>query len=118
MVPFLHSLKDVDPPSEACEYDHINWSQAQTQDQPSMGSSQSSPSKEGDKAKSWPWLHFTVQKRPVSGSSGTSLVKRPHLESGSETHPSGKKSAGGTVSASSADARRKRGCGVSTPDVP
>ena len=32
---------------------------------------------------------------------------RPHLESGTETHPSGKKSAGGSVSASSADTRRR-----------
>ena len=27
--PFLHSLKEVIPPSEACLYGHINWSQAQ-----------------------------------------------------------------------------------------
>ena len=58
-----------------------------------------------------PGFHFTVQKRPVPGSSGASLAKRPHLESGTETHPGGKKSAGGSVSASSADARRKRGSG-------
>ena len=46
------------------------------------------------------------------------LDKRPHLESGAETCPSGKKSAGGSVSASSADAMEECGsCGVSTPDV-
>ena len=27
--PFLHSLKEVIPPSEACLYGHINWSPAQ-----------------------------------------------------------------------------------------
>ena len=53
-----------------------------------------------------------MQKRPVTGSSGTSLTKRPHLESRTETHPSCKKSAGGSVSASSADTRRKGGCGA------
>ena len=34
--PFLHSLKDVIPPSKAGLYDHINWSLAQAQ-QSSMG---------------------------------------------------------------------------------
>ena len=40
------------------------------------------------------FLHFTVQKRPmsgtVSGPSGASLAKRPHLECGNEANPSGK----------------------------
>ena len=63
------------------------------------------------------WFHFPVQKRPVPESSGTSLAKRPHFESRIETHPSGKMSAGGSVSASSADARKKGARGVSTPDV-
>ena len=35
------------------------------------------------------------------------LAKRPHLESRIETHPDGKKSAGGSVSASAADGRKK-----------
>ena len=39
----------------------------------------------------------------VPGPSGTSLAKRPHLESGNEAHPNGKKSAGGSVSTSYAD---------------
>ena len=65
----------------------------------------------------WPRFHFTLQKRPVPGSSGASLAKRPHLESGTGTCPGGKKSAGGSASASSADTRRKRTIGVSTPDV-
>ena len=55
----------------------------------------------------------------MSGSSGASLVKRPHLESGADTakrshlesgadtEPGGKNSAGDGVSASSADARKK-----------
>ena len=56
-----------------------------------------------------------VQKRPVSGSvpgsSGPSLAKRTHLETGNEAHPSSKKSADGSVSTSSADTRRKGTCG-------
>ena len=67
------------------------------------------------------WFHFTVQKRPlpgsVSGSSGASLAKRPHLESGNEVHPSGKKSVGGSVSTSFADTRRKGGHGGWCSDV-
>ena len=53
-----------------------------------------------------------MQKRPVSGSSGASLAKRPHLESGNDAHPSGRKSTGGSVTTSSANTRRKGGsCG-------
>ena len=63
------------------------------------------------KTRPWTGFHFMVQKRPVpgsvSGSSGPSLTKRPHLESGNEAHPSGKKSAGGTVSTGSSNIRRK-----------
>ena len=51
------------------------------------------------------------RKGSVPGPSGASLVKRPHLECGNEAHPSGKKSAGGSVSTSSAETRRKGGCG-------
>ena len=40
------------------------------------------------------------------------------MESGNEAHLRGKKSAGGSVSTSSAVTRRKEGMGVSTPDVP
>ena len=61
------------------------------------------------------WFQFTVQKRPMSGSgpgtSGASLPKLPHLESGNEACPSGKKSAGSTVSTSSTESRRKGGHG-------
>ena len=39
------------------------------------------------------------------------------MKSGNEAHRSGKKSAGGSVSTSSAESRRKGGMGVSTPDV-
>ena len=67
-------------------------------------------------------FQFTVQKRPMSGSvprtSGASLPKRPHLESGNEARLSGKKSAVGSVSTSSAESRRKGGMGVGTPDMP
>ena len=110
--PFLHSLKEVIPPSEACLYGHINWSLAQAH---SVGLSQSFPPKRGGKARPWTGFQFTVQKRPMSGSvlgtSGASLPKWPHLESGNEAHLHGKKSTGGTVSTSSTESRRKGGCG-------
>ena len=105
--PFLHSLRDVIPPSEACLYGHINWSLAQAQQQSSMGLSQSFPSKRGSKIRPQTGFHFMVHKRPVPGSSGPSLAKRPYLESGNEAHPSGKKSAGANMSTSSTDIRRK-----------
>ena len=77
-----------------------------------MDLSQSFPSKRCGKARPWTGFQFTVQKRPLSGSvpgtSGASLPKRPHLESGNEVHPSGKKSAGGSISTSFAEAKRKR----------
>ena len=88
------------PPSEACLYGHINWSLAQAQQQFSIILSQSFPSMRGSKARQWPGFHFTVQKRPVLGSSGASLANRPPLETGTKTHPGGKKSAGGSVSGS------------------
>ena len=77
-----------------------------------MGLSQSFPAKVGGNARPWTGSYFTVQKRPVTGSSGPSLVKRPHMESGNEACPSDKKSAGGSVSTSSADTRRKGAHGV------
>ena len=110
-LPFLHSLRDVILPSEACLYGCINWSLAQAQQQSSMGLSQSFPSKRVGKTRSRTGFHFTVQKRPVPGSSGPSLAKWPHVKSGNEAHPSGKKSAGGNVSTSSTDTRKKEVCG-------
>ena len=41
--PFLCSLRDVIPPSEACLHGHIKWSLAQAQQQSSMDLSQSFP---------------------------------------------------------------------------
>ena len=80
----------------------------------SVALSQSFPPKRGGKARPQTRFQFTVQKKPLPGSvpgtSGASLPKRPHLENGNEAHPSGKKSAGGSVSTSSAESR-KGGCG-------
>ena len=68
------------PPSETCLYGCINWSLAQAQ---SLDLSQSFPPKRDRKARPWTGFHFTVQKRPMSGSvpgsNGASLAKRPHL---------------------------------------
>ena len=109
--PFLHGLKDVVPPSEPCLYGHINWSLAQAQQQSSIGLSQSLPPKRGGKTRPLTGFHFNVQKRPLLESNGSCLAKRPHLESETETHPGGKKSAGVSVSANSADTRKKGSCG-------
>ena len=96
------------PSSEVCLYGHINWSLAQAH---SVGLSQSFPPKRSGKARPWTGFQFTVQKKPMSGSvpgtSGASLPKWPHLESGNEAHTSGKKSAGSTVSTSYTESRRK-----------
>ena len=109
-VPFFHSLRDVIPPSEACLYGCINWSLVQAS---SVGLSQSFPPNRDGMARPQTGFHFTVQKRPMSGSvpgtSGASLPKRPHLESGNDAHLSGKKSAGGSVFISSAESSRKGG---------
>ena len=106
------------PATEACLYGHINWSLAQAH---SVGLSQSFPPKRGGKARPQTGFHFTVQKRPMSGSvpgtSGASLPKSPHLESGNEARLSGKKPAGGSVSTSSAETRRMGGMGAGIPDV-
>ena len=77
--PFLHSLREVIPPSEACLYGHIHWYLVQTPHQSSMGLSQSFPPNRGGKARPWTGFHFMVQKRPMPGSSGTSVANRPHL---------------------------------------
>ena len=82
------SLREVIPLGEACLYGHFNWCLAQAH---SVGLSQSLPPKRGSKARPWTGFHFTVQKRPMSGTSGASLPTRPHLESGNEVHPIGKK---------------------------
>ena len=97
------------PPNEACLYGHISWSLVPAHQQSSMGLSQSFPfpSRRGGRSRPWTGFHFMVQKGPVPGSSGPSLAKRPHLKCGNEAHPSGKKSAGGSVSMSSANTRRK-----------
>ena len=65
------------------------------------------PPKRGGRTRPQAGFHFTVQKRPMPGSSDPSLAKRPHLESGNEAHPGGKKSTGGNVSTSSTNTRRK-----------
>ena len=82
--PFLLSLRDVIPPSEASLYGHINSCLAQSQHQSFIGLFQSFPPKRGGKTRSRTGFHFMVQKRPVPGSCGPSLAKRPHLESGNE----------------------------------
>ena len=112
---FLHSLREVIYPSESCLYGHINWSLTQTH---SVGLSQSFPPKRGGQGQTTDW----VPKGPVSGSVpgivGHLCLRGLTLESGNEAHLSGKKSAGGSVSISFAESRRKGGVGVSAPDVP
>ena len=105
------------PPSEACLCGYINWSLAQGQQQSSIGLSQSFPSKRGGKSRPWTGFHFTVQKRPLPGSSGASLAKRPHLESGTKTCTCGKKSAGSISLPVLLMLGRRGAMGVGTPDV-
>ena len=70
---------------------------------------------EGWQSQAWPGFHFTVQKSPVPGSGGASLAKRPHLQSWTENHLGGKKFAGGSVSTTPADTRRRGAVEVSSP---
>ena len=70
----------------------------------------------GGKARQKAGFCFSVQKRPVPEFSGASLT-RPHLESRTEAHQGGRKSTGGSVSASSTDTRKKGHWGDSIPDV-
>ena len=59
--PFLHSLKDIVPPSEVCLYHHINWSLAQYQQQSFMGLFKSFPHMRAGKARPRTWFYFNVQ---------------------------------------------------------
>ena len=58
--PFLHSLKEVIPPSEACLYGCINWSLAQAQ---SVSLSQSFLPKRGGQGQTMDWfpIHSTEE---------------------------------------------------------
>ena len=58
--PFHHSLREVIPPSEACQYGCINWSLAQAH---SVGLSQSFPLKEGWQGQTMDWvpIHSTEE---------------------------------------------------------
>ena len=82
-----------------------------------MGLYQSFPPKRGGKSRPRTGVHFNVPKGPVPESNGASLAKRSHTESTVRAHAGGRKSAGGSVSASSADAKKKGNCGVGTLDV-
>ena len=62
--PFLHSLKEVIPPSEACLYGHITWSLAQAH---SVGLSQSFPPKRGGKARPWTGFQLKYRRDPCQG---------------------------------------------------
>ena len=77
--PFLHSLKEVIPPSEACLYGSINWSLAQAH---CVHLSQSFPPKRGGKARPLTGFPFSVHKRLMSGSvPGTSGASLPKMAS-------------------------------------
>ena len=93
------------PPCEACQHGCINWSLMQAQPQSSMGLSGSFPSKRQCRRDLCQGLVVHLWLRGLN------------LESGNEAHPSGKKSAGSSVSTSSTNTRRKGVMGVGTPDV-
>ena len=69
------------PPSETCLCGHINWSLAQTE-RVFHGIVSVFSHSEGGKTRPQTGFHFTMQMKPVKVSSGASLAKRPHLESG------------------------------------
>ena len=103
----LYSLKDMVPPSEVGICGHINWSLAQALQQFSLGLSQSFPAEGGGKVIPKSGFHFKMQKRPVLELSGTSLAKRPHMESRTVACQGGRMSTGGSVCASSIDSIEK-----------
>ena len=105
-------MKDVIPHNGACLCGCINWSLVKAQQQASIGLCQSFPSVRGGKARPQTGFLFTVQKRPLPESSIASFARRPYLESRTEACPGGKKSVGGSVSSSSADARKKGAWGL------
>ena len=98
-------------------YGCINWSLTQAQQQSSLDLSQSFPAMKGGKARPKTGFHSSVQKRHVSGSSGASLAKRPHLESWTVAHQIGRESTSSSVSASSTDSMKKGSHGGWLPDV-
>ena len=75
------------------------------------------PFKRGGKARSRTGFYFTVLKRPVPGLAVPLWLKGLTWRVGLRLIQVGKKSAGCSVSASSADARNKGAMGVGTPDV-
>ena len=105
--PFLHNSKDSIPPSEACFYGNINWSLAQTQQQSSLGLSQSATSLRGGRARLKVGSQLSVQKRPVKDSSGGSMAKKPHSNPDTDSHLCGRKSSGGGASPSVDDSKKK-----------
>ena len=99
--PFFTVLRIPIPLSEACLYNHINWSLAQAHQQSSLGFSQSSTSKRGARAKLKAVFPFNVQKQSVPEPSDASLVKKHHLDTKPDGHQGGRKTAGGVCTCSS-----------------
>ena len=87
-----------------------------------VGLSQSFPPKRGGKARLQTGFQFTVQKRPMSGSvagtSGASLPKQPHLESGNEAFQVVRNLLVALFPPVLLSQEGKVGLAVSTPDVP
>ena len=96
------------PSSEACLYGHINWSLAQAQQQSLIGLSQSFLSKRDGKARPWTGFHFTVQKSLCQGVVVPLWLRGLPWRVGMRLIQVA--GAGGSVSSSSADARKKGGC--------
>ena len=104
--PFLHNLRHTLPPSEACLHGCFKWSLTLTYQQSVLELSQSSTYMRDARAKPKAGFQFIVKKQPMLESCGACLVKKPHLDTGTESYQGGQKSAGVT-STSSTDLSKK-----------
>ena len=106
--PCLYTFEASVPPSEAHLCCCINWTLAQAQHHSSLGLSQSLSSVRDGRTRPRAGLQFIVQKWTVPESSGGSMLKKPHSDTRSESHLSGRKSSGGSTSTSFSDNKKKR----------
>ena len=91
---FLYNVHDTVPHIEACLYGHFNWPLVQAIHQPSLGLSQSSDFMRCARVKPKDRFMFNVQVCPLLVSGGTILALKPYLNTRTESHQNGRKSAG------------------------
>ena len=85
--PFLQNFKDSVSPSEACLYDHTNWSLLQAQQQSSLGFPQCATSVRGDRTKPRACFFCLTYKCGLWHSlCRGSVAKKPHSDHRMECH--------------------------------